>query len=65
MEFEVMQSVRFDSETVVLAVWFAEGSGFHEYAVEKGGVVLEVSANQYGSDCAALRDGLSHVLGDL
>lgn len=64
MEFEVYQSVRVDSNTLVVAAWVDQGVGFYEYAIEKDGAIVEVSDCQYGSDVAALRDGLSYWLGD-
>lgn len=65
MEFEVFEAVTVDEGARVLVVWFSEGDGFFEFAVEKDGSTLEVSDKQYGNPVAALRDGLSYWLGDI
>lgn len=60
-----LQRFTFDSEVSVLVVWIDQGIGCFEYAIERMGSIVEVSDQGYGTQAAAMRDGLSHLLGDL
>lgn len=58
-----LQRFTFDSEVSVLVVWVDQGIGCFEYAIERMGAIVEVSDRGYGSQAAAMRGGLSFLLG--
>lgn len=61
LSFEVFESVNVDEGTRVLVIWFREGVGCFEFAIEKDGSTVEVSNKQYVDSVLALQDGLVYA----